>query len=44
MQAAEHARPPAMATKEEKERAVAALVDEARPVFLAMGLDEKVVE
>ncbi len=33
-----------MATKEEKERAAAALADAARPVFLAIGLDEKVVE
>ncbi|KAI8472695.1 MAG: tRNA synthetases class I, catalytic domain-containing protein [Monoraphidium minutum] len=33
-----------MANKEEKERLAAALQDEARPVFLAIGLDEKVVE
>jgi hypothetical protein len=33
-----------MATKEEKERAAAALQDSARPIFLAIGLDEKVVE
>ncbi|KIY99203.1 glutaminyl-tRNA synthetase [Monoraphidium neglectum] len=33
-----------MASKEEKERLAQALQDEARPVFLAIGLDEKVVE
>jgi hypothetical protein len=38
------ARPDGMATKEEKERATAQLAEEARPVFLAIGLDEKVVE
>lgn len=32
------------ATKEDKERVAAALQEEARPVFLAIGLDEKVVE
>jgi len=33
-----------MSHKEEKERAAAALQEEARPVLLAIGLDEKVVE
>jgi hypothetical protein len=31
-------------TKEERERAAAALAEAARPAFLAIGLDEKVVE
>lgn len=33
-----------MATKEERERLAQQLQDEARPVFLAIGLDENVVE